>query len=179
VLRDGQKVYGVNCWHRNDVESVAMWKLYTRGKDGVAIQTTVERIKKCLSQEPRDVYIANVKYLDHEAEPAEEHISGDVLFPLTTKRRSFAHESEVRLILDRRYKIFDMEEGAKLEATFRGEPIQIDPKTLIERIVASPDYPAWAVASLQDIVTAAGLNVQVEKSDLLRLPERTRDTSSG
>jgi hypothetical protein len=171
VLRSGQRVYGINCWHRNDVESVAMWQLYTRGNDGVAIQTRVERLKTCLSREPRDVYIANVKYLDHEAEPAEEHISEDVLFPLTTKRRSFAHESEVRLILDRRYKRFDQDEEAKLESSLRGETTPIDLNVLIERIVASPDYPDWALASLQDTVAEAGLSVQVEKSDLLRRPE--------
>jgi hypothetical protein len=35
--------YAVNCWHWNDVESIAMWKLYTSGDDGVAIRGFVDR----------------------------------------------------------------------------------------------------------------------------------------
>jgi hypothetical protein len=38
-------MYGVNCWHENEVESVAMWKLYTHGKDVVAIQTKLSNLK--------------------------------------------------------------------------------------------------------------------------------------
>jgi hypothetical protein len=34
-----------NCWHMNDGESDAMWKLYIKGSEGIAIQTTVERLK--------------------------------------------------------------------------------------------------------------------------------------
>jgi hypothetical protein len=33
-----------NCWHMNDGESDAMWKLYVKGSEGVAIQSTVGRI---------------------------------------------------------------------------------------------------------------------------------------
>jgi hypothetical protein len=112
----------------------------------------VEWLKTCLSREPRDLYIAKVKYLDHEAEPEPEHISEDVLFPLTTKRRSFAHESEVRLILDRRYERFNQEEEAKLESSLMGETIQIDLSVLIERIVASPDHGDHAKPAIDDQV---------------------------
>jgi hypothetical protein len=52
-----------------------------------------------------------------------------------------------------------------------GETVKVDLINLIERIVASPDYPDWAIPSLQERVTDAGLEVNVEKSDLLRLPE--------
>jgi hypothetical protein len=27
----------ISCWHENEVESVAMWKLYVSGREGVAI----------------------------------------------------------------------------------------------------------------------------------------------
>jgi hypothetical protein len=74
--------YGVNCWHKNQVESVAMWKLYTHGMDGVAIQTTVGRLKTCLSPEPRPVYIAAVKY-GHD-EHKEDPLAHDALIPIVT-----------------------------------------------------------------------------------------------
>ncbi len=169
VLKSAQGIYGVNCWHCNEVESVAMWKLYTNGKDGVAIQSTVGRLKACLSHEPRNLFIAEVQYRDHHAEPTEESISHDALLPLITKRRSFAHESEVRLLLDRRPNEFvDVPE---LRRSVSGESVAVDLPGLVERIVASPDYPQWALTSLQDIVATAGLDAYVEKSDLLRRPE--------
>jgi hypothetical protein len=159
ALISQQATYGVNCWHKNKVESVAMWKLYTQGKDGVAIQTTVGHLKACLLHEPRLIYIANVKY-GHDA---QDPISDDPLIPIITKRRSFEHESEVRLILERR--------NQKAFAPLTGETVAVDVRNLINRIVASPNYPGWAMASLQERVTAAGLEVVVEKSDLLKLPE--------
>jgi hypothetical protein len=166
ALKMLQGVYGVNCWHMNEVESVAMWKLYTHGKDGVAIQTTVGRLKTCLSHEPRNIYIAQVHYHDHETLPAEELISPNAVVPIVLKRRSFRHESEVRLILDKQH-----DKPQEASGTTSGEAIAVDVSNLIEKIVASPDYPGWAMAGLQERVAAAGIDLTVEKSDLLRLPE--------
>jgi hypothetical protein len=182
AMKSLQSHYVVNCWHQNEVESVAMWKLYTQGKDGVAIQTTVGRLKECLSHEARTVFIAEVKYLDHEALPEEGLISHDTVIPIAIKRRSFEHESEVRLILNRERgdywsttfksgQVFPQLERFELS---KGETVAVNVRHLIERIVASPDYPEWARATLQERVTAAGLDVTVEKSDLLKLPETPR-----
>lgn len=33
----------VNCWHLNDVESAAMWDLYSNTKTGIAVQSTFRR----------------------------------------------------------------------------------------------------------------------------------------
>jgi hypothetical protein len=178
IVKSQQTIYGVNCWHKNEVESVAMWRLYTKGKDGVAIQTTVMRLKDCLSLEPRPIFIAEVKYRDHRILPEEGLISHDPLIPLVTKRQSFAHESEVRLILDRHRdthpvagQVFSNEEDF---GPATGETVAVNVRNLIVRIVASPDYPEWARASLQERVAAAGLEVTVEKSDLITLPETPR-----
>ncbi len=68
--------------------------------------------------------------------------------------------------------IFELAEfPTKLSRISKGEAIAVDLSTLIEKIVASPGYPGWAMASLQKRVTSAGLKVQVETSDLLKLPE--------
>src|SRR5215469_15260960 len=34
--------YFVNSWHMNDHESAAMWKVYLKSNEGVAIQSTVQ-----------------------------------------------------------------------------------------------------------------------------------------
>jgi hypothetical protein len=167
AVKSLQPMYVVNCWHRNDVESVAMWTLYTKGMDGVAIQSTVGRLKTCLSHERRSVYIARVKY--GHAVPEDGLISPHALMPIITKRRSFEHESEVRLVLDRYSSVRPAAD--ELSRQSKGEAIAVDLSTLIEKIVASPYYPEWAKASLQDRVADAGLNLMVEESDLLKLPE--------
>ncbi len=38
-----REIHFVSCWHENETESEAMWKLYLKSGDGVAIQTTVVR----------------------------------------------------------------------------------------------------------------------------------------
>jgi hypothetical protein len=171
-LKQQQHFYGVNCWHLNEVESVAMWKLYTSGIDGVAIQTTVGRLTASLALEPRDLFIAEVQYIDHEAENVPEPIEPNVLTPLITKRRSFRHEREVRAILDRRSTSDPNEElGMRCCLGFCGEPIHVDTTALIERIVVAQEYPAWAISSLQEAVTAQGISITIETSDLLKTPD--------
>ncbi len=60
------RFWRVNCWHRNKLESIAMWKLYTHGNDGVAIQSTVRRLKDSIEASPRrNFVIGSVNYSAH------------------------------------------------------------------------------------------------------------------
>ncbi len=161
------------CWHENKSESVAMWKLYTRGRDGVAIQTTIARIESCLSELPY-AGVGRVDYSGHDLDE-EETSSRSTRFHLL-KRRGFAHEREIRVFM-RDYdrpdlaEYWDGEVSEKKEGP-RGGIVRIDIDHLIERVVASPEYLAWAISSLQSIVSAAGLAVKVETSALLKPPPR-------
>ncbi|CAM4294911.1 hypothetical protein BAU28_19485 [Bacillus paramycoides] len=38
----------INCWHLNEYESAAMWDLYLKSNEGIAIQTTFDKMKKSL-----------------------------------------------------------------------------------------------------------------------------------
>jgi hypothetical protein len=38
------RLASVNCWRQNDPESIAMWKFYTRGAEGVMTRFLHERI---------------------------------------------------------------------------------------------------------------------------------------
>jgi len=48
----------VNCWHLNDCESAAMWKLYGGVNKGIVIQSTFCRMIKAFEKFPDSVYIA-------------------------------------------------------------------------------------------------------------------------
>jgi len=180
-FKQQQHFYGINCWHMNEVESVAMWKLYTSGIDGVAIQTTVGRLKASLALEPRDLFIAEVQYIDHEAEQLSEPIKADILTPIIIKRRSYRHEQEVRVILDRRPTDDSrpaVELGMMLGIGHCGEPLLVDITKLIENIVVAEKFPPWTIRSLQNVVNANEIQVEIEKSDLLKTPYNDADPRS-
>jgi hypothetical protein len=162
--------YRVNCWHRNDVESVAMWKLYTRGMDGVSIQTTVGGLKASLQSEDSSIIIGQVKYVDHANLAAFGGDPPPGVAAIFVKRRSFEHENEVRLAIDD--EPFVDSELDYVKVPLSGGNVIVDTNALIYRIVASPGYPQWALPSLQAIVSGAGLQVTVETSDLLKPPEQ-------
>ena len=164
----------VSCWHQNYYESVAMWKLYVPGPEGVAIQTTVAKLKQL--DEPSDFAIGEVRYLDYEKE-SQPNIGATCpsLAPYAIvfqKRRSYEHEREVRVV------IFNPADDPcqtsvppeRLGAAGFGVPVRLG--DLIERIVVSPEFPPWAISPLQQIVRAAGLTSEIERSDLLKPPNR-------
>lgn len=147
-----------NCWHENDRESVAMWRLYTSGREGVAIQTTIDRLYWLLkkSQYWAMIQVLRVQYIDYDQEDDPPREGGHYGL-LTCKRRSYEHEREVRAIL-------------QTVPGSEGILIHVDLQRLIQRIVVAPTYPAWAIGSLQDAVERVGISAKVETSDLLRSP---------
>ena len=44
----------ISCWHENSVESAAMWKLYLKSDEGIALQTTFSRFKECFHREEKN-----------------------------------------------------------------------------------------------------------------------------
>jgi hypothetical protein len=87
--------YGVSCWHRSEHESAALWSLYMPRGFGVAIRSTVEHVLASLKNSGRTVEPREVQYVDYE----NERLGDDPRDLLSYKRRSFAHESELRFVL--------------------------------------------------------------------------------
>ncbi|MBE3115958.1 hypothetical protein IMZ68_02015 [Candidatus Bathyarchaeota archaeon] len=53
----------VNCWHINDYESDAMWKLYLKGEEGVTIQSTYRQLSDSFKNyNENDVFIGVMLY---------------------------------------------------------------------------------------------------------------------
>lgn len=148
-----------NCWHENEHESVAMWNLYTSGREGVAIQTTVGHLFWLVREGTvywPSVRVHRVSYVDYDQEEPPQ--SADNLGFLTCKRRSYAHEREIRAII-------------QYVPGNAGMLIRMDLERLIQRIIVAPTYPDWAIAALQEAVGRACISAKVESSDLLRAPE--------
>lgn len=45
VNRRWPKYTAINCWHLNNHESAAMWRLYLKSNEGIAIQSTYEKVR--------------------------------------------------------------------------------------------------------------------------------------
>lgn len=144
-----QQVY-VNCWHSNDVESAAMWRLYSDSKQAIAVTTTAQRLHDAL---PDRCYIAKVHYIDFDIETIPD--SGYVHAQFFYKRKSFEHEREVRVI-------------SLSGATAKSEGMQVDvdlSSTLLE-IYVSPESPRWYSNVVTDLVKRCGFDFPVKQSTL-------------
>ena len=56
-----KKFAAVSCWYKSDIESDAMWKLYTSHKQGIAIKTTWDKLAAAVQGH---AYVTSVKYID-------------------------------------------------------------------------------------------------------------------
>jgi hypothetical protein len=164
----------VSCWHENENESIAMWKLYTSGNDGVAISSTVGRLKGALRDFSDDFLIGRVRYIDH-LKADDDDISAYT--PVFRKRLSYEHEREVRAvisIIQSNRPLTDALEAIKSTPPEKVQavPARADLATLIETVVLSPEYPPWDRDGIQQIVRSAGLEIRIENSDCSAQPER-------
>src|SRR6478672_8589219 len=63
--RKNKATFYVSCWHYNEAESSAMWKLYTSMNDAVCVRTTYRSLWECL---PTYTNLGLVQYVDYETE---------------------------------------------------------------------------------------------------------------
>lgn len=155
----------INCWHMNEVESAAMWKLYSKTNESIAIETTYNTLKSIL---PDCVIIGKVKYFDYNSEYENTLNSINHFFQ---KRKSFIHEQEVRLLIEdeEAYKNNSLSPSSKNSSNGIKVPINI--KQLINTIHVSPTAPKWFFTLVKKIVNEDyKLNIPVKQSDLYNDP---------
>lgn len=171
----------LNCWHMNDHQSAALWKLYSENKyETIAIQTTFGKFESEIKVKwPRDgISISKVKY---DPENAGEPIAGGRLFTplgwedIIYKRPSFAHEKELRAFIfqrvDKLRENNTLKNEAHLEKLMKERPeyirIKISPSDLIEKVYVSPHATDLFVELVKNV--SGELKDRVLKSDLYEL----------
>jgi hypothetical protein len=145
----------ISSWHINEYESFAMWQIFTKNNEGLAIQSTIGRLKEALRPENRiEQYIGNVNYIDYK----KEYIPfDDTFFPFLFKRKSFQYEREVRIISDVSAQNISVNEGLK---------INVDLSQLIEKIYIHPKSENWYKKLVIELVSKLDFKIEIEKSDL-------------
>ncbi|OPD56279.1 hypothetical protein BVG01_25045 [Bacillus anthracis] len=152
----------INCWHLNEYESAAMWDLYLKSNEGIAIQTTFDKIKRSLNVCKEEVFIGKVKYIDPTK---HKNLIESYLEPFFTKRISFKHEQEVRLV----YALTPHHEEYVENPVEIGKNIQVNLADLIERVYVSPDADPWFVDIVKVVLGKFNINVEVIHSDLYKI----------
>ena len=132
-----------------------MWQIFTKNNEGLAIQSTIGRLKQALAPEKK--YLQNigaVNYIDYK----KEYIPfDDTFFPFLFKRKSFQYEREVRIISDTSGNRVSINDGLKVD-------VNID--QLIEKIYIHPKSENWYKNLVIELMQKLDFTIAIEKSDL-------------
>lgn len=158
----------VNCWHRAEYESDAMWQLYAGKRKGVAICTTLDRIlaaakpfRLAPEYEEEDLCCGNVVYVDL----LETRIKTSMLDRFFFKHMAFSWEREFRLAISVRSA---EEFGVKVPE--HGIQVSFDLDILIEKIFLGPSLETQDIEVITEAASRHGLTNRIRQSSLLGRP---------
>ncbi len=150
----------INCWTSSSTESVAMWRLYVGDGNGLAVESTYERLIAAIGGELR-VFVGSVQYADWNRSIIPE---GNMLTPFLYKRIGFEYEREIRAIIQD-LPIVDK----KVDWSHPLKPgltVPVDVTRLVTRIRLSPVTDHWYREVVESVIEKYGYAVEVTQSDL-------------
>jgi hypothetical protein len=151
----------VSCWAESEYESAAMWRLYASGNEGVAVVTSFRKLEEAVSQhlaqQSADWFggVGRVRYFDHFNEGLLDDGEKNVLWPFMMKYMSYAHEREVRALVNAPW-------GQNIPADGLDLPIQLI--DFIDEIVTSPFAQPWFDKTVRGVAARYGLGDRVRSS---------------
>ena len=152
----------VSCWHINNFDSIAMWKLYTSSKDAVAIRSTLGRLLECLEFSTDVFHIGQVNYIDYTKD-ASNHIGP---FSYFNKSKAYVSEAELRVITQ---VIPDHKIGTSYfsgEIAIGGVYIKVDLNRLIDKLFVPPGSQDWFKLMMKSIIEKYELAKEVSRTSL-------------
>lgn len=177
-----RKCFFVSCWHANEQESAAMWRLYSNYHKGVAIKTNVKSLIKEFPEwyehEGQRCYfqLSEVSYVDFSN--SKNFFINDITLNNVTgkmhliKRLSFEYENEIRLWTVTHEGCFK-QTGEQIQTI---ENDYIHAKTnisnIIEEIIVAPGSPDWYQDLVYKIIDKLGYKIKVSSSELSATPYR-------
>ena len=152
----------INCWHVDNTESFAMWKIYCRDHQlSVAIQSTIGRLKRSLNANDERIWIGEVEYIDFRKWESENRFF-NVNIPNTLKTfflkwHYFKYENEIRAVINKAYTKHRAEKGIL---------VKIDLPELIDCIYVSPTADNEDEKNIRDTLKENGYSFSIQRSDL-------------
>jgi hypothetical protein len=167
--------YG-QCWTYN-VDTDAMWRIYSYAKDGIKIKTTVRKLFESFYDDgdrcaTLKFFCGQVSYLTEAniATLMSNVTFQDIAFGgqankfaelLCMKREAFEHEKEVRLL----FQDMDPKRGAAGVAMF-----DLDINRVCDEVVLDPRLSNCEAAVIEKDIKAAGCILPISRSGLYRVP---------
>ncbi len=143
----------LSCWHMNNYESIAMWRLYSKTKNSVAIKCKYSSLVNAFSD---DVLIGKVDYIDYE----KELIRVDNLcYPIMCKRKEYSYEKEIRAVKSLSY----------IDNNIKNLKEKVDLNSIIEDVYISPGCSSFFPEVVNDIINKYELKATIKKSNLYEL----------
>ncbi len=152
----------INCWHVDDSESYAMWKIYGgEQQDAIAIQSTIGRLKNSFNANKEQIWIGEVEYIDfRDWEPENRVFNFDIPNTLKTfflKWHYFKYENEIRAVINKAYDEHREEKGML---------VKVDISELIEKICISATADEKIEKGIRVALTEHKYSFPVSRSDL-------------
>jgi hypothetical protein len=178
TYESGTKRTCVSCWHQNNIESEAMWKLYTDNNKGIAIKSNISLLRKAININNIPVMIGKVQYIDYfDPSLADLDFSNWENSGGFFKRKEYSHENEIRICHKPFVDPSSMQHFV-LDSMFEGKPwngfeikpfaLKINPHELIEEIIISPYTKEPFASSVVDVCKKNNIpENKVRKSNLL------------
>jgi hypothetical protein len=164
-----KRLYKINCWHRADYESDAMWHLYAEQRKGLAVCSTPERLRSAIQPfrlrpncGTEDLWAGPVKYEDL-LKVRVRSLKNERYF---LKHRAFEWEREFRLLIS----LMEADEFTYGIVPERGIEVGVDLDALIERIMIGPELSIADTEIVVELTRKAGLGGRICKSSLLGEP---------
>ena len=164
-MKETRRFTYVNCWHWSRYESAAMWSLYSRERDGIAVKTDFQALSQSLVGS-HDVHIGKIKYVHYDETFIPEN---STVGPYLYKRKSFEHETEVRAII----QDIPMNDGGldlSRDAHAVGTYVDVRVSQLIKEVVVAPYAEDWFLDLVQSISQMYGMLAPVYRSALGEAP---------
>jgi hypothetical protein len=162
-----RKFTAINCWHASSYESAAMWGLYLKSGEGIAIQTTYKNLCDSFNPEESDIYVGKGKYVDFETEGLDDSGANTFMY----KRKSFEHEKEIRAL----YRNLPIGENGwtNLESKplfDHGIKINVDLNRLIDKVYIAPTSPSYLKELVVSLLKKYRIDKEVIQSNLYQNP---------
>ena len=163
IRKDWPRYITVNCWHINEHESSAMWSIYLKSNEGIAIQSTYNRLKECFSDTDEDVFIGKVNYIDYEHQVIE---NANLYSPFVYKRKSYEHERELRALIVKPPPLGAKGFDFNIDTITAGINVTVGIQVLIESVYVAPNSPVWFTELVKSVLIKYDCDFPVLQSTL-------------
>jgi hypothetical protein len=146
-----------------------MWNLYLKSPEGIAIRSTFGQLKDSLSEAQQKVDIGKVKYIDYKSDRVSGAIVDRVALGMY-KRKSFAHEQELRAVHWDGTEAMDILRGTRKASSKKIISIPVNLATLIESVFTAPTSRSSYKSLIESVMEKYAINKRVQQSILAEDP---------